>query len=299
MDLEGNGEHQRPHHQLRPGAGTRRQRIDDGHAQTVLDHGADRHGAVGFQVQLALHAGLLEHGIDLLAIGIVARQADKAFPGKVSHLQHRPCGQRMACGQHGHLVHGGQRKGTRARRRLGQLAQAQVVALGGHPLLQQRRLLRGHADGHGAMLCVQARQRCGQQRMAEGRQAQHVDARLVRPRQGQRMLDHAVQTLPAALHFGPQREGACRGPQPALGALEQRIAQQAFQARQFAADGGLGAEQHLRRRRGAAAEHERAKHLQVAVGDAGFGRRVRQLGVLHGKSISKSNRHHKNKHWTE
>src|SRR5256885_12152871 len=34
----------------------------------------------------------------------------------------------------------------------------------------------------------------------------------------------------------------------------------------------------LRRRRGAAAEHERAKHLQVAVGDAGFGRRVRQLG---------------------
>src|SRR5256885_3432095 len=56
------------------------------------------------------------------------------------------------------------------------------------------------------MLCVQARQRCGQQRMAEGRQARHVDARLVRPRQGQRMLDHAVQTLPAALHFGPQRE---------------------------------------------------------------------------------------------
>ena len=234
----------------------------------MLHHGADGHCAGGLQAQLALHAGAGKHRIDLGPVGIVPRQADEGFAFKVPLAQQRLLRQWVAGWQHGHFVHGRQGLAARARRCIGQLGQAQIEALGRHPLLQQRCLLGAHAHGHRAVTGLQTRQRARQQGMTECRQAQHADARTLRAPQLHGAVDHALQALPAAPHLVPEQQGTCIGTQPALHTLEQRIAQQLLHARQLAAHRGLGGIEQLRRAGDAAGRHDGTEHLDMAMGDA-------------------------------
>ena len=268
VHLKRNGKRQRPHHQLRPGAGPRCERVDDGHAQPMLHHGTDGHGTGRLQTQLALHTGFGKNGINLRAVRIVARQTDKRFALKVLRRELHFLRQRVAGWQHGHLIHGGQRLAARAGRGIGQFRQAQIKALRRHPFLQQRCFLRGHADKHFAMAGMQPRQCARQQGVAECRQAQHADARTLRAAQLDSAVNHPLKPLPAALHLIPQQQGPRIGSQAALHPFKQGITQQLLHARQFATDGGLRGVEQLRRAGDAARRHDGAKHLDMPVRDA-------------------------------
>ena len=249
----------------------------------MLHHGAHGDGAVGLEQQLALDLGAREDGVDLLAVEIVPREADEGLVRKVRGLEFRLGRQRVVCGQNGHLVQRGQGDGAGAGGRVALLGQAQIESLGRHPFLQQRAILRGHAHRHRALLGLQACECAGQQGVAHGRHAEHADAGLAGFIQRQGMLDHVVEALPTALHLGPERERPRGGAQAALHALEQGVAEQAFQPRQFAAHGGLRGEQQARGTGHAAREHDGAKDFDMAVADAradvfGIGLRLNRLG---------------------
>ena len=296
MHLKRNGKSQPPHHQAAACTGLRSERIDNRHTQPVLHHGTHRHGTERFQQHLALHACLGKHRINLHAVAIVARQTDERLPLKVLRTEHLLGGQRVLCRQHRHLIHGGQRTHARARRWLGHFAQAQVKALGRHPLLQQRAVLRGHTDRHLAVVALQALQGTGQQSVAQGGHAQHAQAGLVGLAQRHGVFHHTIQPGPAAFHLIPQPQGTGIGAQAALAALEQRIAQQMLQPRQLTADRGLRGKQQLRRARGTARQHQGTKHFNMAMANA-F-RIGREGGCRHAQSISKVNSALIKKHWT-
>ena len=252
----------------------------------MAHHGAHSHCTQRLQQHLALYTSACKHGIDLEAVRIIPRQADKGLALKITRTQPLSGRQWMAGRQHGHFVHGRQVNHARARRCVTAFGQPQIKALGAHPLLQQRAILRGHAHCHLAMRALHARQRTGQQRVAERWHAQHADAGLVRLTQRHGVLDHAVQPIPAALHLIPQTQGARRGFEPPLHPLEQVIAQQLLQPRQFTADGGLRGKQHLRRAGCAARKHQGTEHFDMAMTDA---LRVgREISHGHGASIARS-----------
>ncbi|MCY1379358.1 hypothetical protein D9M68_822520 [compost metagenome] len=76
----------------------------------------------------------------------------------------------MAVGQRAYLVHLQQQLHPRACRRRIVLGQAQVVALGRQPFLQEGRLLRLDGQAHAGMPLVEQAERVGQDRMGKSGQ---------------------------------------------------------------------------------------------------------------------------------
>ncbi len=95
---------------------------------------------MGFDHHPPFNLMLKEQGVEQLAIAVGARQADIVFALKIGGGQRRLRRQRMAGGQHADFIQRQQRGAFGARGGMQGLRQAKVMALGGEPLLQQRRL---------------------------------------------------------------------------------------------------------------------------------------------------------------
>ena len=227
---------------------------------------------------MAGHTGFGEAGVDDLAVGVGGGEADEGLGGEVLRLQHRALQQRVAGGQHGHLVGFEQQGAAGGGRGLAAFGQAQVVALFAEFALQQRRLLG--ADGHAGTRVRgnEAAHRLRQQGLRQRRQTGQRQAALRKVAQRGRGGGDALQPDEGALHLLLQRQRAGGGAQAAADALEQCQAQHLLQPRQLAADGGLGGVQQLGRPGGVAGEHQAAEDLDLAVGE------------FHRQSISRLNR---------
>ena len=169
----------------------------------------------------------------------------------------------MAGGQHADFIQRQQRGAFGARGGMQGLRQAKVMALGGEPLLQQRRLL---GDDLQADLRVASEKRRQQQRQKGlGKHRQTGDRQLALAELAQALggADDTVQAIPGALNLLKQTQALHRRLQATAGPLKQLQAEHLLKARQLATDGGLRGVQHPRRFGQVAGGHHRVKDFDM------------------------------------
>ncbi|SAY68478.1 hypothetical protein KQS06HV_100342 [Klebsiella quasipneumoniae subsp. similipneumoniae] len=227
-------------------------------------HSADRGRAVGFDHHPPFNLMLYEQGVEQLAIAVGARQADVVFALKIGGGQRRLRRQRMAGRQHADFIQRQQRRAFGARRGMQGLRQAKVMALGGEPLLQQRRLLRDDLQADLRVAGEKRRQQQRQKGLGKHRQAGDRQLALAKLAQALGGADDAVQAVPGTLNLLKQAQALHGWLQATAGPLKQLKAEHLLKARQLAADGGLRGVQHPRGFGQVAGGHHRVKDFDMA-----------------------------------
>jgi hypothetical protein len=141
--------------------------------------------------------------------------------------------------------------------------QAEIVALGGEPLLQQRRLLRHDLQADLRVARQKRLQQQRQKRLGKHRQAGDRQLALAELAQALGGADDAVQSVPGALNLFKQPQPLHRRLQAPAGAFKQLQPEHLFKARQLAADGRLRGMQQSRLR-SVAGGHHRMKDFDMA-----------------------------------
>ncbi|KAF1067434.1 MAG: hypothetical protein GAK45_01658 [Pseudomonas citronellolis] len=242
------------------------ERVDDRYAEALADHGAHRGHAVGFDHGAALDPGGVEGCIDLLPVAVHAGQVDEGLALEVLHTQAASLQQRMPAGQHAAHVGAQQQFTVGTRRRVGVFQQAEVEALAAEAAFQFRGFLRAEVQADARVAFEKRPASWRQQVLREDRQATDAHLALFELAQRLRGAVDTLQSLISALHLFVQGQRLGVGQQAPALASEQRHAEYAFQARQFAADGGLRGEQQARGSGDAAGLHDGAEDFDMADG---------------------------------
>ncbi|CDQ16061.1 hypothetical protein KQQSB11_380072 [Klebsiella quasipneumoniae subsp. quasipneumoniae] len=252
------------HHHAAIGIVQGGQRVNHRDPGAGAHHGADRGRAVGFDHHPPLDLMLKEQGVEQLAIAVGARQADVVLALKIGGGQRRLRRQRMAGGQDADFIQRQQRGAFSARGGMQGLRQAKVMALGGEPLLQQRRLLGDDLQADLRVAGEERRQQQRQKGLGKDRQTGYRQLALAELAQALGGADDAVQAVPGTLNLLKQAQALHGWLQATAGPFKQPQAEHLLKARQLAADGGLGGMQHPRGFGQVAGGHHRMKDFDMA-----------------------------------
>ena len=142
--------------------------------------------------------------------------------------------------------------------------QAEIVTLGGEPLLQQGGLLRHNLQADLGIARQKGLQQQRQKRLRKYRQTGDGQFALAELAQALGGADDAVQSVPGALNLFKQPQPLHRRLQTSAGAFKQLQPNHLFKACQLAADGRLRGIQQTSRLGEVAGGHHRMEDFNMA-----------------------------------